>query len=374
MDINSKSVSWFGNIRQEFAAFYSELEDIVCQEKPYEYVEGQLLRAGANVKQFCSDIVQDVLPEFIVDSTKEESPDPSLEQDTNMNRMACERLKVGVEKDLKEGLCDVNSLSHASVVEQVVELHIDSSLEQNADVGMLERSNVGVKGNEVDGKLFPSEIPEVADPAEEHLSIRSSVCGGNWSNDEKKGCSGEVCLSTLISVEFHECNSSMKAGEPSDLVDAKPDIPEPLPSADSVILTESYTSTSDESVSSPESCLSGFEAHNEFVEFESFLCHPDFGDTNTEESRDDHVNESAMEATQQFSKLKNRSYQETIEEFSALEMKFAKEQECGQQATCPEDLHAESGQPIRKYFTRTSPTGELESPDYDFCDSDWEII
>ncbi|KAB2078144.1 hypothetical protein ES319_A06G141500v1 [Gossypium barbadense] len=53
MDSKFKGIVWVGNIYQRFEA--------LCLET-FQYVEDQSQTVGANVKQFCTELMQEVLP------------------------------------------------------------------------------------------------------------------------------------------------------------------------------------------------------------------------------------------------------------------------------------------------------------------------
>ena len=60
MDRKSKGIAWVGNIYQKFEVMCMELDDTVCEET-LKYVKNQLQTVGANVKQFCTELMLEVL-------------------------------------------------------------------------------------------------------------------------------------------------------------------------------------------------------------------------------------------------------------------------------------------------------------------------
>ncbi|CAH8264335.1 unnamed protein product [Arabidopsis lyrata] len=64
-----KGIKWVGNVYQKFEAMCLEVEEIIVQDTA-KYVENQVQTVGNSVKKFCSDVVQDLLPDDSVDSGK----------------------------------------------------------------------------------------------------------------------------------------------------------------------------------------------------------------------------------------------------------------------------------------------------------------
>ncbi|KAL4388313.1 hypothetical protein GQ457_09G002940 [Hibiscus cannabinus] len=61
MEGKSKGMAWFGDMYQRFEAMCMEVDDIVCQET-LRYVESQLQTVGSNVQQFCTELIEELLP------------------------------------------------------------------------------------------------------------------------------------------------------------------------------------------------------------------------------------------------------------------------------------------------------------------------
>ncbi|XP_010414178.1 PREDICTED: uncharacterized protein LOC104700359 [Camelina sativa] len=57
-----KGIKWVGNVYQKFEAMCLEVEEIIVQDTA-KYVENQVHTVGNSVKKFCSDVVQDLLPD-----------------------------------------------------------------------------------------------------------------------------------------------------------------------------------------------------------------------------------------------------------------------------------------------------------------------
>ncbi|XP_040935488.1 uncharacterized protein [Gossypium hirsutum] len=60
MEKKAKGIAWVGNLYQKFEAMCMEVDDMVCQET-LQYVENQLQTVGSNVKQFCTELMQDLV-------------------------------------------------------------------------------------------------------------------------------------------------------------------------------------------------------------------------------------------------------------------------------------------------------------------------
>uniref|UniRef100_A0A5B6YM72 Uncharacterized protein n=1 Tax=Davidia involucrata TaxID=16924 RepID=A0A5B6YM72_DAVIN len=385
-----------------FASGYQffELETI-------KYVENQLQTVGADVKEFCAEVVHDVLSPFLVDSMKGAAPDLSLEHAKDTDLVAHETSNICVEDDPKKGLCNVNSLPHPSFVEPAEGVHIDSSLKRDAEIGIYNKSNTGVEGYLVVEKSFPSDILEAVTLAEKDSSMTSSLCGVNQSNHEE-GWNGQVNLSPKISVEW--CNNSMKEEEITNLVNTAADISSALPSTNSIILVQSCepdsgltspgnalsaesidTSTANVTVPMVESSWTGFELLcDELAKTEGFIS---LADSGAEEASDDHVIELDLETTQPYNKLNleescivvdsnefcsislttaKHHHKKKIWKALASKMKLAKGQECEQ--AWYKVLDAGSSQQEGESFTPSRLPSRYESVVSDCCEFEWEII
>ncbi|MBA0817867.1 hypothetical protein Gohar_021780 [Gossypium harknessii] len=70
MDSKFKGIVWVGNIYQRFEALCLEMDGMVCQET-FQYVEDQLQTVGANVRQFCTELMPELLPSSPTNSKEE---------------------------------------------------------------------------------------------------------------------------------------------------------------------------------------------------------------------------------------------------------------------------------------------------------------
>ncbi|KAK4342293.1 hypothetical protein RND71_038109 [Anisodus tanguticus] len=72
-----KAISWVGNIYQKFETMCLEMEEAMYQDT-VKYVENQVNTVGTNVKRFCSEVMQDVHPQYNIDLVKVTAADLSL--------------------------------------------------------------------------------------------------------------------------------------------------------------------------------------------------------------------------------------------------------------------------------------------------------
>ncbi|XP_059284324.1 uncharacterized protein LOC132037733 isoform X4 [Lycium ferocissimum] len=72
-----KAISWVGNIYQKFETMCLEMEEAMYEDT-VKYVENQVNTVGTNVKRFCSEVMQDVHPQYNIDPVKVAAADLSL--------------------------------------------------------------------------------------------------------------------------------------------------------------------------------------------------------------------------------------------------------------------------------------------------------
>ncbi|KAJ0261912.1 Uncharacterized protein HA466_0049370 [Hirschfeldia incana] len=90
-----KGIAWVENVYQKFEAMCLEVEDLIVQDTA-KYVESQVQTVGNSVKKFCSDVVQDWLPD---DSVVSEKPLPVYcRKETNEDRMQTSSSSVSEQK------------------------------------------------------------------------------------------------------------------------------------------------------------------------------------------------------------------------------------------------------------------------------------
>ncbi|GMI93480.1 hypothetical protein HRI_003017300 [Hibiscus trionum] len=93
MEAKSKGMAWLGEIYQKFEAMCMEVDDIVCQET-LRYVESQLQTVGSNVQQFCTELIEELLPTSPTDPVE----DLNSNQVQNIVVAAYEDLNVSVDE------------------------------------------------------------------------------------------------------------------------------------------------------------------------------------------------------------------------------------------------------------------------------------
>ncbi|XWS12534.1 hypothetical protein CRYUN_Cryun37aG0097400 [Craigia yunnanensis] len=123
MDSKSKGIAWVGNIYQKFEAMCMEVDDMVCEET-LKYVENQFQTVGANVKQFCTELMLEVLPSSPTNLMEELNS--SLVQNAGVT--AYEDLKISVDEDHSQKEL-INSFSVGSIED----VHFGLSLEQSTE-------------------------------------------------------------------------------------------------------------------------------------------------------------------------------------------------------------------------------------------------
>ncbi|KAK9267424.1 hypothetical protein L1049_009850 [Liquidambar formosana] len=380
MDIKCKGITWVGNICQKLETMFLEVDEIMCQE-PVKYVENHLQTVGANVKQFCSEFVQDVFPPSSVDSVKAATPE--LSQVQNTDSVAYKMLKVNIIEEPKMELGNVNHLLHPPSLGSVKEDHFNLSLDQSVDIGMYEKLKVDAEENPRKEQPCQSEMSEVDACAENDPSMASLFCGLHHANCDKERDS-QAQMSTPISVELAGCESSMKAGEiNSSIVDVSAALSSTLPSSSSVILVESCEYKVPDIGLTPGDSLSA-----ESIEGSDGSI--------AEETRGDDVTKLGMESIQPFNKAKldescivvdgnelcsvfptagkHMSYKKKLQQAFASRMRLAKKWDYEQQSTRYGDLEAGSNLQIEKIPTSSTLISNLGSPNNDFCESEWEII
>ncbi|XVF25660.1 hypothetical protein REPUB_Repub13aG0232700 [Reevesia pubescens] len=123
MESKPKSIAWVGNIYQKFEAMCMEVDDLVCQET-LKYVEDHLQTVGANVKQFCTEFMHEMLPSSPTNSVEELSS--SLVQ--NVGATAYEDSNISVDEDHSQ-----KELIDSSSVASVEDVYFGLSSEQSTE-------------------------------------------------------------------------------------------------------------------------------------------------------------------------------------------------------------------------------------------------
>ncbi|OMO65358.1 LPPG:FO 2-phospho-L-lactate transferase CofD/UPF0052 [Corchorus olitorius] len=172
MESESKGIAWVGNIYQKFEAMCMEVDDRICEDT-FRYVENHLHAVGANVKQFCTELMEDVLSPSLTDSEKELKSSPVQ----NAGVKAYENSKVNVDEE--------KELIHSSSVKE-----LKSSPVQNAGVGY-ENSKVNVdEGKELIHSSAAESIEDV------HFGLSSEQ---STEDEGSLACSGSIpCESVTL--------------------------------------------------------------------------------------------------------------------------------------------------------------------------------
>ncbi|XVE88185.1 hypothetical protein DITRI_Ditri19aG0048400 [Diplodiscus trichospermus] len=123
MDDKSKGIAWVGNICHKFEAICMEVEDMVCQET-LKYVENQLQTVGANVKQFCTELMQEVIPSTPTNSVKELNS--SLVKNAVVTAFEDPNISIDEDHSQKE-------LMNTSPVESIEDVHFGLSPEPSTE-------------------------------------------------------------------------------------------------------------------------------------------------------------------------------------------------------------------------------------------------
>lgn len=375
MDYTFNGITWVGSIYQKFEDMCLEVDEIMRQER-LNCVEGQLQIVGANVRQFCSEIMQDVLPPSSVPTEKEAVSDLSVEQTTDV--AAYKKSIVGIDEEhFVEGPCNVDHLLHSSSVEPVKVIDIGLSLEENVDIGMNEKSEVDVKEYPIREKQIQLDISDIIPSGERDLSMALLSHELHRADNEMAVDSGaNMLLPAPDGVEGS--NSFMKTGEE---IDAAACNSGGIPSPDSVSLVESCESkVGNVELSSGDASAVSIGRSDDYI---------------AEESRDDDITKkgSTVRSSDKvkldescimvdhsdlysFSQEapKDRSYKKKLKEALASKIRLRKKQDHNQHATCYKDLGAGLDQQKGKSFTSSTLAKDPDSPDQEFCESEWEIV
>ncbi|KAF8413766.1 hypothetical protein HHK36_001759 [Tetracentron sinense] len=430
MDFKCKGITWVGNIYQKFEAMIMEVDDIMSQDA-VKYVENQMEIVGASVKNFYSELVQDMLLPSSEDLMKGTAPDLSLEQNVNIGTYKNSKvhneedpIKVGVEQLPEESeiivpgennlshassfslLCDVNHLLPPSSVDPVKGAHPDLSLEQNDDVGAYKQSKVGVKEIPIKEMTLPYGMLELIAPSDK-ASSGAPLFSKLHNENHAEACDRLAKISPSTSVDTGS-NSSQKAWKFCDnLVDGTghiSDISSTFPSPDSSLLVVScenkvveigLTPSSDVLSTEPNDTLTRYETVSvslmasgnpeeqcsESADVEAFMSLPEIvvltNITPAVTGRSD--DSSAAEVVD--SKDVIEPVLETIEPFDKEKirdrMRLANKREYEQLAIWYGHMDTGFSQERLESFTSSTLSRGLGSdqlPTHDFCESEWEIL
>ncbi|XP_009614483.1 uncharacterized protein [Nicotiana tomentosiformis] len=346
MDFTSKGIAWIEKVGAKLENLCSEV-DARSQEQ-LDYVESQLQIAGANLKQFCSEFIQEIFPASLSEAKEDETSNLSLEKNIKKQLLASELSNIIVEEDNKKELSHSNSSSIVFPAETAEGVHIDSSLQPQADMVM---------------KMSVEDTSEKAF-TEGTLNMTSLPYEG------VNGVEGSAKSSTIASVECQKSDPSMQVGKTIDVTDLEANISN-VPS----LTCSLYSTESQES------------AFPDFDEINSCAALPAISSDNAGESVDHHVNEPSVDSGPEVEfdgncVLVYKYDLSSCSEFYGAHISHKKnmtklEVKPGNQrnkdTAIYEDLSVESEQSNAESKPKSSPNEKLELSEV-FCDSDWEII
>ena len=187
---------------------------------------------GAHVRQFWSEIMQDVLLSSSLDI--EEGSHSGV--GGNTKGTAYVKPTVGIDEEhIEEVPCRVDNLLQSSSVEPVMGMDIDLSLVKNVDIcinGMTTEPEVGLKEIPVKEKQIPHKISDIIPPGNKDSSKVLLSHQLDADNDMVLDCRAKILLPAPNDVQ----DSFMKRGEE---IDARACNSGDIPSPDSVSLVES---------------------------------------------------------------------------------------------------------------------------------------
>ncbi|KAG6778858.1 hypothetical protein POTOM_015207 [Populus tomentosa] len=143
----SKGMAWMQNMYKKFEAMCLELDDILEQEG-VKYAD-HLQIVGANVKQFCSDIVRDVKPQPSEDTVDGVASVSCLVKNTESDKMSKEGI---VQNHFDMEPCNVSRLLYSCSVEPIKATKNDLSLEEMVVAEIYEKSVSSLKENRSEEK------------------------------------------------------------------------------------------------------------------------------------------------------------------------------------------------------------------------------
>lgn len=179
---------------------YAENQILNAGENVIKFTENQLLTAGVDVRQFCSEVMQEILPETWNDSSQETSV---LEETGKDDISSCEVLKKDDDESHRDELAKSNSCDEISV----------SGLSAVGNEETLEQ-------NRMKATLIPSDILQEASEQTD-IGMKTSVCGVDQPAHDGENQSD---LRSTNSVSSELLYSSVKAvGGTAEPEDAKVD-------------------------------------------------------------------------------------------------------------------------------------------------------
>ncbi|KAJ8545451.1 hypothetical protein K7X08_018034 [Anisodus acutangulus] len=348
MDFTSRGIAWIGEIGEKLENLCSEVD--ARSKEQLDFVESQLQIAGENLKQFCSEFIQEIFPASLSDAEEETSNLSSAQ--TRVKQHAAS--EPSNKEDNKDELSHSNLSSLVLTVETTEGVRVYSSLQPRADKAM----KTSVEDN-LEKALSFGESSGVVASTDGTLKTTSLSCEGD------KGVEGRAKFSTIASVECLEFDPSMQEEKTIDFTDLGANTSN-VPS----ITCLTYSTKSQES-SLPD-----------FNEINSNAALPAVSNG---ASVDHHVKKPAIDSVPEVEfdgncVLVDKDDLSSGSEFHRAHISYKKNmprlnvkpgKQRNKNATKCEDLSVQSN---AEWKTKSSPNKTLELSQEGFCESDWEII
>lgn len=355
MDFTSRGRAWIEKIGEKLESLCSEV-DARSQEQ-LGFVESQLQIAGANLKQFCSELIQEILPASLSDA-EEETNNLSSEQNREEQHTASELSNISVQEDNKDELSHSTSFLELAL-ETAEGVHVDSSLQPQAD----KARTMSVEGNLEKALSFTGKSSAVVASTEETLKMTSLSCEGD------KGVEDHAKSSIIASsVDWLKFDPSMQEGKTIDFMDLGVNT-----SNDPSLTCSTYSTESRESA---------------FPDFDEINSNATLPAVSNGVSMDHLVNEPAIDSVPEVEfdgncVLVDKNDLSSGSEFHGAHISHKKNmprlkvkpgKQRNKDATKCEDVSVELEQSNAECKTNSSPVENLELSQEGFCESDWEII
>lgn len=354
MDFTSRSRVWFEKIGEKLESLCSEVE--ARSQEQINFVESQWQIAGANLKQFCIEVIQDVLPASL-SNVQEETSNLSSEQNREEQPPASELSNISVQEDNKDELSRSNFSSPKLAVETTEGVHVDLSLQPRADKAM----KMSVEDWEK-VLCFTGKSSAVVASTEETIK-RIFYCEGDKEVEVPAKSS-----TVASSVECPEFDPSMQEGETIDFTDHGPN------TSNVPLLTCSIYSTESQESAFPDfdeiNSNAALPAESNGASVDLLVDEPvidsvpevEFDGNCVLVDKDDFSSSSEFHGA-------HISYKKNM---PRLKVKIGKQR--NKDATKCRDLSVELEQSNAECKEKSSPIDKLELSQEVFCESDWEII
>ncbi|VVA33893.1 PREDICTED: LOC110419733 [Prunus dulcis] len=433
MDVNG--ITWVGGVYEKFESMCLEVEENMYQDT-VKFVENQVQTVGASVKKFYADVMQDLLPDSLMDPekmsacgfpvenifdvdnskssriTKKEEPiKPNVEHLNRDSEVISSVKNKGVDHKpsfREQHMYDYRTQSAESCAEEAC---LDLYSRQDHDGNMFNNTNLAVKENPTKHRC-PQAIP----PAEKDLGGQSSSC-----HETHKGSCEHI--DTFITPSLDEgmaCDSTREGRVIANASQCTADVSIGCHSSDMIVLDKSdakeWNEILDSSfgglslepnasdicfingvVSLVGSSPSGQVQCERYAEKEVSASHPGGShDSNLDAIESNIVVVQEMETIQQSAKAKleetcvmvtgedvhfvrhmegkRRPYKKKLQKAFSSRMRSARKQEYEQLALWYGD-DAKSNLESEDGVLHSITMEEMKkSPSRDFCESEWEIL